>query len=532
MNTNRNRINYRKSFQRHIQSEEDLHKLSSQYDAILAAIPDIIMEVDANKIYTWANQAGLDFFGSDVLGKDVSYYFEGEQDTLERVKLLFDGDESVFYVESWQRRKDGEKRLLAWWCQVLKDASGTVTGAISSAHDITDRRQIEEQIRLQNQLFERTIESLSHPFYVIDANDYTIKIANTATAFLGSISGDTTCHALTHNSKQPCRGMRHTCPLREIKKTKKPVTLEHIHFDKEGNARHVEIHGFPIFDDEGNVIQMIEYSLDITERKILEEELQRSRNELENRVIERTKELIKANDALRNEIAEHKRTEKKLLDYQQKLRSLASDLTLTEERERRRIATDLHDSIGQALALSKMKLSEIRHSSPDTELCRELDEIYGLLERTIQDTRSLTFKISLPILYELGLESALEWLTEKFQMEHGIQANFIDDGESKPLDNDIRIVLFRTVQELLFNVAKHANAKKASVTTQRNGNNINIKISDDGIGFESSKFKGTKSGFGLFSIRERLDFLGGKLKIESKPEQGTRITLEAPLNVI
>ena len=139
--------------------EEALQELSLRYEAILAAVPDIIMEVDANKVYTWANQAGFEFFGEDVLGKEASFYFEGEQNTYDKVKPLFNGDENVIYVESWQRRKDGEKRLLAWWCRALKNTNGNIKGAISTARDVTEQRRIEEQIRLQRQLFENTIES-------------------------------------------------------------------------------------------------------------------------------------------------------------------------------------------------------------------------------------------------------------------------------------------------------------------------------------------------------------------------------------
>lgn len=176
------------------------------------------MEVDENKIYTWANQAGFAFFGEDVIGKEVSFYFEGEQETYDRVKPIFEGDENVIYLESWQRRKDGEKRLLAWWCRVLKDAAGDVTGAISTARDITESRANEQQLRFQNQLFQNTLASLSHPFYVIDVKDYTIKMANPATATFGPISANATCYALTHNSERPCEGKAHICPLEDLKK--------------------------------------------------------------------------------------------------------------------------------------------------------------------------------------------------------------------------------------------------------------------------------------------------------------------------
>jgi two-component system, cell cycle sensor histidine kinase and response regulator CckA len=128
-------------------AEHDLHALSSRTTAMLEAIPDIIMEVDRNKIYTWANRAGCAFFGSDVVGKEASYFFAGEQDTYQKSSPVFSGAEETVYVESWQTRKDGKKRLLAWWCRTLKDESGRVYGALSSARDITDDREVENQLR-------------------------------------------------------------------------------------------------------------------------------------------------------------------------------------------------------------------------------------------------------------------------------------------------------------------------------------------------------------------------------------------------
>ena len=131
---------------------EALREVSLRQAALLAAVPDIIMEVDDNKVYTWANSAGLQFFGEDVIGKEAAFYFEGEQDTYQIVKPMFNGHEAVIYVESWQRRRDGEKRLLAGWCRVLKDDNGRVTGALSSARDITERKRAEEALVIQKKI--------------------------------------------------------------------------------------------------------------------------------------------------------------------------------------------------------------------------------------------------------------------------------------------------------------------------------------------------------------------------------------------
>ncbi|MDG6220085.1 MAG: PAS domain S-box protein [Candidatus Thermoplasmatota archaeon] len=125
--------------------EKSLSLQANRNEAILAGIPDIVMEVDEDKVYTWANHAGMKFFGDDIIGKEAAYFFEGEQDTYKKVKPLFNGSEDVFYVESWQRRKDGEKRLLAWWCKALKNKDGKVVGAISTARDITEESANKEQ---------------------------------------------------------------------------------------------------------------------------------------------------------------------------------------------------------------------------------------------------------------------------------------------------------------------------------------------------------------------------------------------------
>jgi ABC-type amino acid transport substrate-binding protein/nitrogen-specific signal transduction histidine kinase len=136
--------------------------------------------------------------------------------------------------------------------------------------ELTQRKQAEGRIRYQKELLESTLESLPHPFYVVNANDHTIEIANSA-ARLGKPTANQKCYAITHGISKPCSGLEHPCPLEEVKNTGKPATTEHIHYNEHGTKTNVEVHGYPVFDKEGNVTRMITYYIDITERKKLEQ---------------------------------------------------------------------------------------------------------------------------------------------------------------------------------------------------------------------------------------------------------------------
>jgi PAS domain S-box-containing protein len=232
------------------------------------------------------------------------------------------------------------------------------------------------------------------------------------------------------------------------------------------------------------------------------------------------------------DITEQKKAEEKIKSYQKQLRSLASDLSLAEERERRRIATTLHDHIGQILAISKIKLGALLQSADNDGFLEQLKEVREHVEQAIQYTRSLTFELSPPILYDLGLESALEWLTEQIKEQHGIHCVFETDGSPKPVSDEIRIVLFSAVRELLMNVTKHAQASVAKITIRRVNDSIVIHVADNGVGFTVSKmnfYLDENKGFGLFSIRERLRHLSGQMDVRSGRGRGTRVILTAPL---
>lgn len=232
---------------------------------------------------------------------------------------------------------------------------------------------------------------------------------------------------------------------------------------------------------------------------------------------------------------ERGKADKARRDYQSQLRTLASQLSMAEQQERLRIATELHDGIAQSLAMTKMKLSAIQQQSLPVEVVPLMDELRQVLEGTIRSTRSLSFDLSPPVLQDLGLEAALEWLTERMEQEHTIKFAFEDDRKEKPLDENLRNLLFIMVRELVVNVVKHAKAKDAKISVWREGEQIQIEVEDQGRGFEVSTIApvpdNNEGGFGLFSIRERLRYFGGRLAILSHPGSGTRVRITAPLKL-
>ena len=161
-------------------AEREVHALSTRQKAILSAIPDIIMEVNTDKVYTWANKPGFDFFGNDVIGNSADFYFEGEQEVFTTVQPLFEGSEDTTYVESWQRRRDGEKRLLAWRCRALKDEKGNVTGVLSSARDITLHKEMEEKIIEDKSKDEAILDSIGDAVFACDINGRIVLFNNMA----------------------------------------------------------------------------------------------------------------------------------------------------------------------------------------------------------------------------------------------------------------------------------------------------------------------------------------------------------------
>ena len=232
------------------------------------------------------------------------------------------------------------------------------------------------------------------------------------------------------------------------------------------------------------------------------------------------------------DITERRQAEESLRENQEQLCALTAEISITEERERRRIASELHDQIGQVLVFMRIKLDALHRKVESPEQAGEIRQIIGAVEKTIQEVSSLTFQISPPLLYEIGLEAALEWLCEWAQENYRLQVDFHDDRQPKVLSEENRSTLFQVIRELLINVAKHSKAKKAVITVKKGGGSLVLQVEDDGVGFDVTKVaikRKNHSGFGLFNIRQRIGRLRGDFRVESEIGRGTLVTIAVPL---
>ncbi|MCP5297826.1 MAG: PAS domain-containing protein [Zoogloeaceae bacterium] len=216
------------------------------------------------------------------------------------------------------------------------------------------------------------------------------------------------------------------------------------------------------------------------------------------------------------------------------LSTLATELATAEERERRKLAQDLHDDLSQVLSIIKLKLTLLDHQERRGNLRDVLKDIHALTDQANHSVRSLAVRLSPPALHALGLVPALDWLAEEVERLYGLTVHFHDDGASKPIREPARTIVFRAVGELLANVAKHAGAQSADVTCCLiREDRLVVAVSDPGCGFECEEILTSQtgaSGLGLLGIRERLARIGGEVNIDSMPGEGTTITLSIPLD--
>lgn len=518
------------------ESEKSLKKEQSLLEEVIKQMPAGVVIVDAHteKVlltnpsalesqYRPDSEAGgLPMPGQKVFRADGTPY-RYEQWPL--LRALRKGEE-VKREQVEIQRDDGSFATLLVDAAPVRDAGGRIQAAVSTFHDVTERQRMEDSLRrARNQLearvkqrtteLARTNEALKAEVkqrrqVESELREYAREWRTTFDAIneavcLTSLEGRIHKHnrsfaRLVGAQHQDITGQKcyklidcqyeqeENCPLRRMRRTRERESAEISLGD-----RHYLATADPLHGEAGELCGSVHTLRDITEEK---------------------------------------KAEKRIQNYQEELRSLASELTLAEERERRRLSTALHDNIAQSLALSKIKLGAVQTAVDDRTVEEEITNVRDLIDESITRTRSLIFELSPPILYQMGLEAALETLADNFAERHDVMIRFYGEDSERPLQKELEVVLFQSARELLMNAVKHADATELELSVQRKNGKIRVSVKDDGQGFDTQEIgphQHRDGGYGLFSIRERMERFKGDFNIQSEIGEGTRATLTAPV---
>jgi PAS domain S-box-containing protein len=423
-----------------------------------------------------------------------------EQTKLE--ELLFTGQPARYEKE--YVRKDGTHVPIELLVHLIKDGRGLPLYYYSFITDISERRKAEQALRQSEERFRLALRNAPVSVAVQDLDLRYIWAYNQQTGkhddIVGKLDADIfPAGEAVHITTMKRRVIAESIELREQMWLSQP------------NGRFFfDVCWEPIKDEAGKIIGVGSAMVDVTAIKLAEETLARANDELEGRVAERTDELARRAG---------------------QLRALAGELTLSEQRERSRLAKVLHDHLQQLLVAAKFRLAILSKGAEDL-MRQAIKEVEELLDESIASSRSLTAELSPPILHEAGLNAGLEWLARRMGDRHGLLVD-LELEEIGPLPDDLKVLLFESVRELLFNVAKHAHTRSAVVNVKRVDGELQLAVSDHGAGFDPgvvARAGESGKGFGLFTVRERLELFGGRFEIQSTPGTGSRIFLSVPMS--
>jgi PAS domain S-box-containing protein len=482
------------------QAEEQVRKERDFAESILDTAQAIILMLDTKGCIVHFNPYMEELTGyhlEEVRGKDWFSVFIPTRDN-KRIREIF--LRSLDDIQTYGNvnpivTKNGQEREIEWYDKTIKDAEGSTIGLLAIGQDVTDRKQAEERIKRQQYYLEKAQELGRIGTWELDIGRNKLYWTDATCRIFGVPAGSVVNYeefmAKIHPDDREYVDREWNAVLNG-----KPYDIDH-RIVINGITRWVREKADVKFGKEGAAVNAIGFVQDITERKQAGQNIQK---------------------------------------YQERLKALVFQLTVAEEKERRRIAEDLHDNVGQSLAFARMRLASAQKIVSGEGLVSVMDDITELLLQASQDTRNVIFDLSSPVMNELGLAAAIpEWLETQISNQYGLKTEFIDnsdDSDKKTLDENVRAILFRNVRELLTNVVKHAQADKVSVYLEQTNNGVKIIVQDDGVGFDSREANAgvnRKGSFGMFSIQERMKDLGGSLKVVSEPGKGCKATLTMPL---
>ena len=395
--------------------------------------------------------------------------------------------------------------------------------------DITELKEFEEKLRRSEALYRAIGESIDYGVWVCAPDGRNVYASESFLKLVGLTQqqcSDFGWGDVLH----PDDAQRTIAAWKDCVRTEGVWDIEHRYRGVDGRWHPILARGVPVRDEKGQITCWAGINLDIAKLKEAQDALSQAKEELDQQVRDRTAELSQTVETMAAEVAQRIVAEQKLRDRTEQLRSLTSELAMAEQRERMRLAQILHDGLQQILVAAKYRLATATRGQ---NIQDSIAETSDLLDDAIQTSRSLTSELSPPILREGGLVPALEWLVRWMREKHGLNVGLTVREDVNLESEQIVLLLFQAARELLFNVVKHAFTKAANLELSQSEGQIEIVVNDDGVGFDSTQIRGERGasgGFGLFSIRERVSFLGGRLEIQSQPGRGSRFKLSIPLS--
>jgi PAS domain S-box-containing protein len=477
------------------EATEALRHSESMYRLLVEGAGQPIFIVGEDGIFDMMNTTAADMLGGDpddFVGRTMWQLFPGriaDRQMANVRKTIESGRVCAFEGMSMLR---GEQRYFLTHIQPILEPERGRRRAQIIAHDITDRHEVEDALRESEERFRLVFHESPIGMALVSPRLRTLRVNPALCQMLG-YTDEELCRmdqgSMTHPDDA---GRTEAWAKRLLRGDVRSFSMEQRCLAKDGSVLWVQLTSALIARPDGEPLYILAMMQDITQRK---------------------------------------ETEGQLLDYQEHLRSMASQLSLVEERERRRIADDLHDHVGQLLTVAAMHVGALQQAADDPAQTEKLDAVRQVLDDAIRATQSLTFELSPPVLQQLGLGPTLEWLAEQVQEQHGLDVRVNISGDRPSVSDDLGALLFRSARELLHNVVKHASANRAEVDLDAEDGALRITVRDDGRGFDYSKTGvdfHNASGFGLFSVRERLERLGGHLEIRSRPDGGTSAVIQIP----
>ncbi|MDC0358667.1 PAS domain S-box protein [Oligoflexia bacterium] len=473
-------------------SERQLGLLASAVEQINEGIAVVDFEgniLSINRVF--AEMHG--YTSEELLGKHLSIFHAEEQLTSVNEANAAIKATGEFSGEVWHVHRSGKTFPVMMNNKLLRDEQGHAIGMIGTARDISEQKQTQKALQESESLLKSIMDHNPSVIYLKDMEGRYLLINRRFEELF---------HVTVEELKSKSDYDIFPKEIADVFRENDRAALESgtvLMIDEEvpqGDDVHTYLSiKFPIRNNKGVITAVAGVSTDITLRK---------------------------------------EAEKKIAAHEARLRALGSRLSHAEEQERHRIATELHDRVTQNLNVANLKLGEFQELLGVSDRVGDLIQVRELLSEIIDDVQTLTYEIGSPILVHLGLTAALEWLGEKFEKRHYLPIMVVDDGLPKPIDDEHRAIIFQAVRELLNNCVKHAKADNVFVRLKREDTKVQVDVEDDGVGCDTSEiaFSVEKPGcFGLFNIRERVEYLGGKFQIQSQIGRGTKVILTVPAKV-